>query len=68
MSTDPIRAALELLMELDDTVPHNRPGWIQEWTDATARARAALSEPADGPAVHGRGPAAVTSEASPPDA
>ena len=42
MSSD-IRAALERLIELDDTVPHNRPGWIQEWTDAIAAARAALA-------------------------
>ena len=51
MSTDRIRTALQRLVELDDTVPHNRPGWIQEWTDATACARTALAEPADGPAA-----------------
>ena len=38
-----IRAALERLVELDDTVPHNRPGWIQEWSDAIAAACAALA-------------------------
>jgi hypothetical protein len=42
MSND-IRAALERLIELDDTVPHNRPGWIQEWTNAIAAARAVLA-------------------------
>jgi hypothetical protein len=37
MSID-FRAALERLVELDDTVPHNRPGWSQEWSDAIATA------------------------------
>jgi hypothetical protein len=43
--TNPYRAALELLVELDDTVPHNRPGWAEEWRTAIARARAALTQP-----------------------
>ena len=43
MSID-FRAALERLVELDDTVPHNRPGWSQEWSDAIATARAVLAE------------------------
>ena len=43
--TPDYRAMCEKLVELDDTVPHNRPGWIQEWTDAIADARALLAEP-----------------------
>ena len=43
MTTD-WKALCAELVELDDTVPHNRPGWIQEWTDAIAAARAALAE------------------------
>jgi hypothetical protein len=43
MTTD-WKALCAKLVELDDTVPHNRPGWIQEWTDAITAARAALAE------------------------
>jgi hypothetical protein len=54
-----IRAALERLVELDDTVPHNRPGWAQEWSDAIATACAVLT---DGPAVQSREPASGVDE------
>ena len=68
MSTDPIRAlCAQMAAELD----HICQCLLDDRTltnPLANRARALLSEPADGPAVHGRGPAAVTSEASPPDA
>ena len=56
-----IRAALERLVELDDTVPHNRPGWAQEWSDAIATACAVLT---DGPAVQSREPASGVEQPS----
>ena len=68
MSTpDPIRAALQRLLELDPHAPgsHHRLGWMP-WSDAIETARAALdAAPADGPAVpEGREPAAVAGQSA----
>lgn len=43
--SDPIRAALERLVELDGHLNETSPGWMQAWSDAIAAARAALAEP-----------------------
>jgi len=45
MSDPDYRAMCAELVELDDTVPHNRPGWAEEWRTAIARAHAALAQP-----------------------
>lgn len=39
---EPIRAALRRLVELNNAVLHDRPGWEMDWADAIGAARAVL--------------------------